>query len=770
MSQRNYPHTPVSATVTAGSDTRDPWAVAFGDELGRTLFLFQNLPDRDSFTNDYAPRLYKSWCFVKSGFNGVPTWYEWTGLKEDGTDGTWVKLKIMNEVAPGITFVNGDGSTTGGIQMLALQGLELQGNEKDGFTLVAEDNGGSVSFDIENASKDSSYDVKGATGIKLGPYLEAYPDPDSGKAVLLIKPGSFDKASVPAMLAYLQDPVQVIGKEHEVEKIHKGAIWCDDIVYSDDTYIPMDRKNKSIGLQQYDGLDPNVTGGDRFFVGVIAMLNGEAPDDGSVRVAWYDTTTGQIARDLNGHYMAVERAYKQGEQLTPEHNPLFLVGVMPALGLENYRLLVTDTFKDDVINLLDYSNGPTGFIVQSLSGNVKASPAMNQFIEDTGFDVRPEVRYLGASRASVDIYVSENDASYETPGAISATSATGFSIESLTKVKSQVANGCLIVGSDNIQIADFMLKHIFNNVETSMLRGKQVTVPLTLMDKDSGWNVGLFAWHGAPDKMTDIYGSRNNGSIVLNAGWALIATHGISEDAVVGLHNESFTFTVPNDAVNYAIGLWPVQAQNPLTLQLKHFSVDVTKPFWGYSLKVPKIRNLKYLAEGKIAAVLVQDNQGYYSLRYTLTDAPEGNPLPLGISQHKLPTVFSMDKSLNAVGGSSAKGGEGALVCDNDGDVTFQFTVSLWSEQKVDTTASFWLVRFNDVGEPSRVGDVQTFPVKAGSQNVERQLTPISVTAKAGDKFGLRGNSNISDGAFLECNNEAHPLVKTFLTFQGLVI
>ncbi|ANO57517.1 hypothetical protein [Vibrio phage vB_VhaS-tm] len=768
MSKRNYPHTAVTATITAGSDTRDPWAVAYGDELGRALFLFPNMTERDAFTTAYPPRLYKSWCFVKDNGSGVPKWFEWSGALQDGSDGTWSPLKIMNDMTGGITFVNADGSTTGGVEMLALQGLELQGNNKDGFTLVAQNKGGSNSFDIENIAKDASYNVKGATGLKLGPYLEAYPDPDSGKAVLLIKPGSFDKASVPAMLAYLQDPVDIYGKNHQVEKIHKGAIWCDDIVYSDDTYIPMSRKDKTIGLQEYDGLDPNVTGGDRFFVGVIVNLSGEAPDDGAVRAAWYDITTGQIARDMNGQYMAVERAYKRGEQLTPEHNPLFLVGVMSALGLENYRLVVTDSFTNDIVRILDYSNGPTGFIVQSLSGNVKASPAMNQFIEDTGFDVRPEVRYLGDARAMVDIYTHEDQANYETAKGVSATSATGFSIEAKSKIQTQVANGCFIVSSNDIDITDFMVKLVFTNVETRMLRGKQVTVPISLMDKDSGWNVGLFSWEGEPDEFTDVYASRSNGLIVLNKDWKLVDTKFITENVVLGLHDESFTFTVPNSANNYVIGLWPTQAQNPLHLQLKHFSLNVTKPFWGYSLKPPKINNLAYLHQFDLSAVFVQNSQGYYSLRYTLTTAVEGDPLPLGIAQHKLPETFYIDSTLNLVGGTEAKGGEGALVCNDDGELTFQFTFSLWNEQKVDTTASFWLVKFDDLGNPTRVGDVQTFPVKAGSQNVERQTEKITVSASAGDKFGLRGNSNIRDGAFLECNNDAHPLVKTFVTFKGL--
>lgn len=766
MSQRNYPHTPVSAPITAGSDTRDGWAVAYGDELGRSLFFFSDNAHRDGFTSAYQQRLHKSWCFVKDAGSGSPAWFEWTGAREDGTDGTWSPLKVTIDGTKGLTFVNADGSTTSGIEMIALQGLELQGDSKQGFTLVV--SGGSSVFDVENSDPKSNYNVKGAKGLKLGPFLETYPDPDSDKAVLLIKPGSFAKPTAPAMLAYLQDHVDIYGKIGTGEKVHKGALWCDDIVYADESYIPQYRSDKAIGLQEYDGLDPNVTGGDRFFVAAIANLSGEAPDDGSVRLEWYDITTGQIARDIEGNLLAVERAYKRGEPLTPEHNPLFLVGVFAALGLEKYRLVITDSFSSDVVRVLDYTEGPTGFIVQSLSGNVKASAAMNQFIEDTGFDVRPEVRYLGSARGNMDIYTSEVEPVYEETSASSVTSATGFSIETKSKVNVSVANECLVIESAEQDATDFMLKLVFSSTETRMLRNKSVTVPISLKDKDSGWNVGLFSWKGTPDKFGDVYSARNNGSIVLNQNWTLVKTNFISEDAVQGLHDESFTFTVPNDAVNYAVGIWPVQAQNPIQLQLKHFSLDVTSPFWGYSLKAPKIKNLAYLHELNLSAQFVQNTQGGLSLRYTLGDTAEGNPLPFGVSQHKLPPELSIDKALNVVTGSQAMDGEGALVCADEGELTFRFHLNLWSEQKQNTTATFWIVKFDASGVATKVGDEFTFVVMAGASSAERISPDITVNAAPGDKFGLRGKSNINDGAFLECVNDAHPLLKTFVTFKGV--
>lgn len=766
MSKRNYPHTPVSATLTAGSDTRDAWPVAFGDELGRALFLFKTMQERDSFATAFPARLFKSWCFVKDNGEGVPAWFDWTGTTEDGSDGTWSPLKIFNLPARGLTFVNADGSTTNDIEVLGLQGLELQGNQKDGFTLVVKGGQATGAFEVVNWNPKSPDNVTDATGIKLGQFLEAYPDPDSGKAVLIIKPGSFARPTAPSMLAYLENPVDVYGKIGTRERIHAGGIWCGDVVYSDPSLIPMYRKDKAIGLQEYDGLDPNVTGGDQFLLGAIVNLNGNAPDDGSVRVEWYDITIGEVARDMEGNMLAVERSYKKGDELTPEHNPLLLLGVVATKGLEKYRLVITDNFADDVLRVQDYTSGPTGIIAQSLSGNSKASAALTQFAEDTGFDIRPEVRYLGAARASMDIYAAEDAQPYESDAGMVATSATGFAIETLSNINTRVENECLIIESADLTLSDMMLKFVFSNIETTMLRGKQVNVPITLMNKDSAWNVGLFAWVGAADAFGRIYNGRNGSDLSLNTGWRLVDSDFISEEVVQGEHDIGFTFTVPKDAVNYAIGLWPSDPRNPLHIELKHMGVDVAVPFWGYSLNAPKIKNLSHLRELGITAVFVQDTQGNAGLRYTLGDSAGGNPLPLGINQHKLPSVFSFDNSLNVVNGSSASGGEGALVCNASGQLTLQFDLSLWSEQKVDTTASFWVVRFDADGNAVAVSTVQTFPVKAGSVNVNRQTAAITIDVMAGDKLGLRGSSNIADGAFLECNNNAQPLVKTFATLK----
>lgn len=765
MTNRNYPHTPISATLTAGSDTRDAWAVAFGDELGRALFLFQTMTQRDTFATDFPARLYKSWCFVKDNGEGIPAWFEWSGTTEEGTDGTWSPLKIFNLPARGLTFVNPDGSTTNDIEVLGLQGLKLQGSNKDGFTLVAEavQSGG---LDVVNSNPKSSSNVKNASGIKLGPFLETYPDPDSGYAVVIIKPGSFARPTAPSLLAYLEDPVDITGKIGTKQRIHSGAVWCGDMVYSDPSLIPMYRKEKAFGLQEYDGLDPNVTGGDRFLLGGIVNLNGTAPDDGSVRVEFYDITTGEIVLDMDGKHLAVERTYKMGDELTPDHNPLLVLGVVASKGLEKYRLVVTDNFSDDVVRLEDYTSGPTGIIAQSLSGNAKASGALTQFSEDTGFDIRPEVRYLGEARATMDIYTSQDARPYESDAGMVATSATGFAIETLSKINTRVENECLIIESADLALSDMMLKFVFSNVETSMLRGKQVNVPITLMNKDSAWNVGLFAWTGAADQFERIYTGRNGSDLTLNVGWALVDQNFISEEVVQGEHDLQFTFTVPDNAVNYAIGLWPSDPRNPLHIQLKHMDVDVAVPFWGYSLNVPKIKNLSRVKELGISAVFVQSIEGGSGLRYTLGDSVEGNPLPLGASQHKLPSAFEFDDTINIVNGSQATYGEGALVCNAAGKLTLQFDLSLWSEQKVDTTASFWVVRFDSNGDSVALDVPQVFQVKAGSTGVKRQTAPIVVDAMKGDRFGLRGSSNIYDGAFLECTNKADSLIKTFATLK----
>lgn len=67
----------------------------------------------------------------------------------------------------------------------------------------------------------------------------------------------------------------------------------------------------------------------------------------------------------------------------------------------------------------------------------------------------------------------------------------------------------------------------------------------------------------------------------------------ISEDAVAGIHTDTNAFTVPDDAKQIAMALYPVVSQIPTTLILADFEVDVIPTFTVPSISVSPDPNTK---------------------------------------------------------------------------------------------------------------------------------------------------------------------------------
>lgn len=134
----------VYETVVAGGDDQDDLAVAFGDQLGRTLHRFDSLTDRDSFTQTWKSRLYKSWCVVKNTADAGLVWYTWTGVNSDGSDGQWSEIPFHTSVENDIQSIKtvqaqhtSELSAFGG-DITQLQSLVYSGNKligDDGTTL-----------------------------------------------------------------------------------------------------------------------------------------------------------------------------------------------------------------------------------------------------------------------------------------------------------------------------------------------------------------------------------------------------------------------------------------------------------------------------------------------------------------------------------------------------------------------------------------------------------------------------------------------------------
>lgn len=668
----------------------------------------------------------------------------------------------------GIEIDDGD-SDAAAITKLNIKGAKLTELPNQG-SMGANEAEITAGVNIHMLAPNEQYGLGLANEITVLEPLSVYADPDTTDGVKLeIKPGTFEPMHSPSFLAYLTEDEEIVGKMGSGAKgHHDGALWFDNIIVPAGAYIETDKENKAYGLQEADELDPNVSGGTDYLVAFRAHMKGKAPNDGFVRAYLYDTNinpyepTG-IKKDINGDLMAVEKHYKKGDEL----GVIEVMGVVNAKGLDKFTCHVVDDFEDDFITLTDRTEGCTGLMIQALTSKEKTGRALLQFEADTQQNIEFSSHYLGVDRTSIDWAISQDIPVKTGAAGQGQTMTDGLHFYNINPMKMGVQSGYLLFQDDGSNICDFNFGKIFSAEETHMLRGKEVKFTTTLLDKDSGFNVALMKWTGKPDEYTpEIFESRLNTTPTFQTNWVKADDLFISEDVVSGDHVATKTFTVPDDANNYAVIIYPVQGQQPLTLKLKKFEVDVVTPFNGYVLHTSEKLDEIHLQYNDEYKELIQDNQGYASLRYTIN----ANEIPMPIGELKKGSAdITLDKSTNVIVGSGARGGEGAMVFQAEGKATISTDLLLWNEIAGDT-----IVRFNYYkergGRADRIGEsTGTFTVKAGANGVQYSMPTFTVDVETGDKIYLKAQSNHPDGCFLKSVTPSKPMLKTTVVFKELV-
>lgn len=631
-------------------------------------------------------------------------------------------------------------------------------------------------INIHMAAPNQQYGSALANEITVLEPLNVYDDANVDNGVKLeIKPGTFESMHAPGYLAYVNDDTIIAAKSSQNDKgHHKGTLWFDDIVVpNNNPYIGTDKENKGFTIEEADELDPNISGGTDYLIAFRVGMKGKASEDGFVKAYLYNKKVTPFSEsgyldDVNGQPLIVERHYKAGDEL----GYLEVLGVVNAKGQQEFTCHVVDSFVNDVVVVEDRSQGATGLMIQALRSTEKTGFALLQYEADTQQNIEFTSHYLGADRATIDWIINQDIPLQTGAASTGQTMADGMHFYNINQMKLGVQSGYLLLQDDGSNICDFNFGKIFTSEETKMLRGKEIKVTSTLVDKNNGFNIALMKWLGKPDEYTpEIFTSRNV-TPTFQTNWVKVDDLFISEDAVSGDHVATKNFTVPSDANNYAVIIYPVQAQQPLTLKLKQFNVDVVKPFIGYALHSTEQLNEQHFAYSDQYKEFVQNSQGYASLRYTIGNSTV--PMPIGIPGKGLADI-SLDTSVNQISGSSARGGEGAMRFSTDGKITIKTDLRLWNEISQNTTARFAYYLLpataNPGEQPTRIDDsVTDFLVGTGAKNVAYTMKTFSVDVEAGDRIMLKAYSNHPDGCFLQCVDDSKPLIKVTADFKELII
>lgn len=759
--------TPVTAPIIPGHDDTNVWPTHIAKYGQGGFETVDTIQDRDLITPD---RREGKTVLVRVSDDGEPALFEYSNsswnevdLGDGGgstnmtfNDGTFNVGSIDTAVMKSMTVRQGDNAGSAVITPYA--------TFVDERTSGTTDEGGQTYVPVE------------ANKVSLLPPLQMFSDPDTDLGVVMeIQHDTFEPAQAPGYLAYTGYPIEVLANKGTDTSHKEGMIWPTDLVVdSRHTSIAINKAKKTIGIQEGDGLDPNVTGGSDFLTSFRVSLKGTAPEDGRVTIylakgVKFDESS-DILLDIDGEAMAAERHYKSGEVL----GDLEVTGVVNAKGLTNITMHVVHTFTSDNVVINERAKGLSGIMVQALGEKGKTGTALLQYELDTNQTIEFSRLWLGQKRMSFDPIVSEDSPKQAGVAGAGISLADGIHFYNPHPASTEVSNGELIVSDDGSNICDFSLGKFFEASETIALRGKQVEVTATLDNSTNGWNIYLLKWTGIPNQYPkELYKSRNGGGIpIWEDGWGVGDVKFIAEDVSSGKHTVSQVFTVPTDANNYAVVIVPVEAEIPMTLKLTKFELDVVKPFYMYEMHRSNKLDEIHLRESSEFLETIQDNEGLGGLRYTITNTAvdKGQPMPCG-EIHKGRADITLDSTVNQVVGSSAGGGEGALKFMAEGSASFSTELRIWSEQPKGTTSvvKFWWVSIADNGYESKIAKSETlFNIPGGSQTVYA-MKPFTILVSSGERVGLRATADKADGAFLESVTSTKPLVDVKINFKELL-
>lgn len=665
---------PVYAPFVAGGNDQDDVAVAYGDQLGRTIHHFKDSNDRLQFSMTYKSRLYKSLCVSKEGPNGELKWFEWSGINEDGSDGQWVEM-VSND---GLTLSTTDGTEIDDLSKIVIQDSEItktsegtanlkikhRVNVSNGVdqtvtagslvfpdaTITEEADQNTVTINLSHSSSGievddgltNQVDVRkisttsmgvapvSNTEVNLEPYITiaelgsststpleinkmklAYPlqynnDPDESKgAIVELQKGIYEPMGPPGYLAYYNDDAIVKAAEKTGDATIVN-LWFNDVIAPSGPYIEIKRNTKTFGLQEADELDPNVSGGTNYLLAFRVAFKGIAPNYGHVTIGLYDNANGEYLKDINATPLVVEQVFQKDETLTE----MLLIGIVNAKGLIEFTCRLEHSWVDYDLVLSDFSENPTGLLIQAITTENKTSKALLQFEEDIGKGIEFTSHYYGNNVADIKYALENMDIpNTEIPVNHNLVTHSDFHFHNASKMNVSVEkdlslNQNLFSFSDTGDgtKVDFNIGRILSGEMSGLFRGHTATARAvfynTSTDPNQKYSLGAYKWVGEEDQYTQdiILSIDDNGEVTLADNWVLIKEeNAILPPALPTPNNAEMSFFVPNDVIHLAIIVYPTIPSSPSSGQIADVSIDADPAFTNYAINAPKEKGSLHL-------------------------------------------------------------------------------------------------------------------------------------------------------------------------------
>lgn len=522
-------------------------------------------------------------------------------------------------------------------------------------------------------------------------------------------------------------------------------------------YIGYDMQNKAFTIQEGDELDPNITGGSHFRLGFYAeTLNSPiASFDGYAELKLVDPETNQYVLDDNGNPIAVRHEYKQGDVIKPE----VLVASLTAKGQQKISFEFDYSFGGQIIELSDN----TCIYIQTVDKEHNTGTAELIFEQKTGYNILPHQIYYGTNfmNLAADLVRTkgeeELDGQHELMG-------NGLFVSSFGKSKVKIENYQLTIKDNGTDLPVFSVGKLLTRRETRDLWNKNMNATVKITDKNNAFDYSLMQWSGQGEPALPILIGYQNSQPQFAAGWTKVQNKFITEDAVLGVHTDTNAFTVPDQANQVAVMIYPHVSQIPTTLILNDFELDVAPQFTKSYISKLTHQSESYLRfVDYVYRSLVKVPAGDASYSYTVNSTE--TRLPIGVFSGGDGKIIN-DNSWHDAGSSDPEKVQGNAKFKADGRVKIECSLRLKNRTPTENDVKIW---FENSDGSEIIDSIYTGKI-AGNTNVAKivDLPKFTINVKELDTIKLMAQSNIDDGFYIDSTNRAFPLIKVIYDFDEL--
>lgn len=530
-------------------------------------------------------------------------------------------------------------------------------------------------------------------------------------------------------------------------------------------YLGEDMNDKAWTIQDGSMNDPNVTGGAAIRLGMYfePLDNPIASEDGYVELKVIDLATNTYLLDDEGNPVSVRRDYKATDVIGKE----LLLANVKATGQRKIAFEIDCSFPNQIIT----SSGNTAIYMQVIDKENTSGIAEMMFQIHTGYIISSTTRYYGFNIMNLAANLTKSKGEGTLSAGTNELMGNGLFISTVNTCKAKIENNQITLKDDGSALPVFTLGKLFDPLDTMELRLKVLNTTVKIQDKNNAFRYSLVKWTGQGEAKLPIITGYTNENPNFAPGWVLVSNKFIAEDAVSGIHTDTNAFTVPDDARQIAVIIYPATSQIPTTLTLADFEVDVSPAFTKSIIQNTSHLSEKHLEIDKyVYRSITSTPNGYGGLRYTINVAD--TKLPFGIISGGDDAIVN-DRSWNTSGNKWNVEGDG--VFKDDGKVTISYTAQVYCGESVPASGTsnceIWLAKKQPDSSFVEVPNSKTmFTCEksfTGAKTI--QSKEFTMDVKANDTFRMFAKSSVDDGCYLQSGTNGVPLLRLDIEYDEVI-